>query len=66
MKTFLTGLGIGVGPGVLLAPTSGEATRRKLRERFSGLADDFGRQVDKGKEVVQETMAPYSEESPGG
>jgi len=49
MKAFLTGLGIGVGLGVVFAPTSGEATRRKVRERFTGLADDLGRRVDKQK-----------------
>ena len=41
MKSFLTGLGIGVGLGIVLAPNSGEATRRKVRERFTGLADGF-------------------------
>ena len=29
MKSFLVGLGIGVGLGVLLAPTRGEETRRE-------------------------------------
>jgi len=40
MKTFLAGLGIGVGLGVLFAPETGEATRRKLRERFAELVDN--------------------------
>ena len=65
MKAFLTGLGIGVGLGVVFAPTSGEATRRKVRERFTGLADDLGRHVDKAKDVVQETVAAYTEGSSG-
>jgi len=50
-----------VGLGVLFAPERGEATRRKLRERFSGLIDNLGRQMDKAKDVVDETVARYSE-----
>ena len=65
MKALLTGLGIGVGLGVLFAPHTGEATRGKLRKRFAGLLEDFGRQVDKAKEVVPETMADYSDWSSG-
>jgi gas vesicle protein len=34
MKTFLTGLGIGVGLGVLFAAETGEATRRKFGARL--------------------------------
>jgi gas vesicle protein len=65
MKALLTGLGIGVGLGVLFAPDSGEATRSKLRERFVGLLEDFGRQVDQAKDVVSETMAENSDGSSG-
>jgi gas vesicle protein len=65
MKAFLAGLGIGVGLGMVFAPNSGEVTRRKVRERFIGLADDLGRQVDKAKDVVQETVAAYTEGSSG-
>ena len=65
MKAFLTGLGIGVGLGFVFAPNSGEATRRKVRERVTGLADNLGRQVDKGKELVQETVAAYTEGNSG-
>jgi gas vesicle protein len=39
MKSFLVGLGVGIGLGVLFAPMSGEETRRNLSERASDLAD---------------------------
>ena len=56
MKAFLTGLGIGVGLGVLFAPDRGEATRTKLRERFDRLFRNFGRQVKDAKAAVDETI----------
>ncbi len=65
MKRFLTGLGVGLGLGMLFAPDRGEATRRRLRERLTGLADNSGRQVDKAKDVIQETTAGYSQVSSG-
>jgi gas vesicle protein len=65
MKSFLTGLGIGVGLGIVFAPNIGEVTRRKVRERFTGSADDPERQVDKAKGVVRETVAAYTEDSSG-
>jgi gas vesicle protein len=40
MKSFLMGLGIGVGLGVLFAPARGEETRRDLGDRLSRFADD--------------------------
>src|ERR1700716_1605301 len=63
MKSFLTGLGIGVGLGIVFAPSSGEATRRKVSERFTGLADGFRQKVDKAKGVVQKTVGAYTDSS---
>ena len=45
MKAFLTGLGIGVGLGILLAPERGEITRSKLRDRLSDWSDSVSDQV---------------------
>lgn len=50
LKSFLTGLGIGAGLGVLLAPTSGEELRRELQERA---ADVIGRLRSAAEPVVQ-------------
>jgi hypothetical protein len=45
MKSFLVGLGVGVGLGVLFAPGRGEDTRRELGERLHGIADDAQRKA---------------------
>ena len=39
MKSFLAGLGLGVGIGMLFAPMSGEETRRNITDRANDLAD---------------------------
>src|SRR5258708_7189467 len=38
MKSFLVGLGFGVGLGLLFAPMSGEETRNNLADRANDLA----------------------------
>ena len=46
MKSFLAGLGIGIGLGILFAPMSGEDARNNLTQRASDLAGsarDHGR-----------------------
>jgi len=43
MKSFLAGLGIGIGLGVLFAPMSGEETRNNLTQRAGDLADSARR-----------------------
>ena len=39
MRSFLVGLGLGVGLGMLFAPMSGEDTRRNITDRANDLAD---------------------------
>ena len=39
MKSFLAGVGIGAGVGLLLAPEAGLETRRKIKEKFGKSAD---------------------------
>jgi gas vesicle protein len=63
LASFLLGLGVGIGLGVLFAPRSGEETRNYLRERADEGADYLKRQTEdirakaddlagKGREVL--------------
>ena len=53
MKSFLVGLGIGLGLGVLFAPMSGEETRNNLAQRASDLADGARDTLEQGGECVR-------------
>ena len=61
MKSFLFGLGVGVGLGVLFAPGRGEDTRRDLSERLNGVAEDAQR---KTQEVARHLRDRLNDESP--
>jgi gas vesicle protein len=60
MKSFLFGLGVGVGLGVLFAPGRGEDTRRDLGERLNSVAEDAQR---KAPEVARHLRARLNDES---
>jgi gas vesicle protein len=53
MKSFLIGLGIGVGLGVLFAPVSGEETRGRLTESAGDLADSARSTMEQGRDRMQ-------------
>ncbi|HZI56893.1 MAG TPA: YtxH domain-containing protein [Verrucomicrobiae bacterium] len=59
MKSFLAGLGIGIGLGILFAPMSGEDTRENLSQRASDLADSARDLVDQGRERVRSTVSTF-------
>jgi len=59
MKSFLAGLGIGIGLGILFAPMSGEDTRENLSQRASNLADSARDLVDQGRERVRSTVSTF-------
>jgi gas vesicle protein len=57
MKSFLAGLGIGIGLGILFAPMSGEETRGNLTQRagdFAGSARDL---MGQGRERIRSTVS---------
>lgn len=53
MKSFLIGLSVGIGLGVLFAPTSGEETRSRLSETANDLADSARETVEQGRDRMQ-------------
>jgi len=57
MKSFLAGLGIGIGLGILFAPMSGEETRNNLSQRANDLADSARDLVDQGRERMRTTVS---------
>jgi len=68
MKSFLFGLGLGVGLGILFAPMSGEATRNNLSERAGDMADSARESYQQGRDRVQrgvETIRSTAERAVG-
>ena len=64
MKAFLTGLGIGVGLGVLFAPDSGEATRKKVGHRISDWSESPSRPAENLKKATRGVGDRVSETAP--
>lgn len=52
MKSFLTGLGVGLAAGIFVAPRRGSETRRQLASKASELGDRVGEQVDRLKKAA--------------
>ena len=59
MKSFLVGLGVGVGLGILFAPGRGEDTRRDFGERLTSVAED----QRKAQEVARHVRGRLNDES---
>jgi len=57
MKSFLVGLGIGIGLGVLFAPVSGDETRSNIRGRANDLADTAREKIERGRERVRSGLS---------
>jgi gas vesicle protein len=53
MKSFLIGLGLGVGLGILFAPMSGEETRNNLADRANDLASSARESYEHNRDRVQ-------------
>jgi gas vesicle protein len=56
MKSFLFGLGVGVGLGVLFAPGRGEDTRRDLSERLNSVAEDAQRKAQEAARHLRDRL----------
>jgi gas vesicle protein len=68
MKSFLVGLGIGVGLGLLFAPMSGEETRNNLADRANDLANSARETYEQNRDRVQrgvETIRSTAERAVG-
>jgi gas vesicle protein len=63
MKGFITGLLLGLGIGLLIAPMKGEETRRQLAERFAEMRgylpenEQFNEYVQKVSDRVSQTSS---------
>lgn len=53
MKSFLIGMGLGVGLGLLFAPMSGEETRNNLTDRANDLASSARETYEQNRDRVQ-------------
>ncbi len=53
MRSFLAGLGLGIGLGVLFAPKSGEQTRSDLQSRANELANTARETLERGRERIE-------------
>lgn len=68
MKSFLVGLGVGVGLGLLFAPMSGEETRNNLADRANDLANSARETYEQNRDRVQrgvETIRSTAERAIG-
>ena len=62
MKTFLIGLGVGIGLGILFAPDRGEETRRELGDRLNKFADEAKRQAGDVADQVRDEVRTKKEQ----
>ena len=57
MKSFLAGLSLGIGLGILFAPMSGEETRSNLTERANDLADQARETIEQSRERIRSSIS---------
>lgn len=56
LVALVAGAAIGAIAGILLAPSSGTDTRKKLMKKGEGLCDQFTDLLDQGKSMLDEAM----------
>src|SRR5690242_13570236 len=54
MKSFLTGLGVGVVGGILVAPQRGSETRRQIANKAGELGDRASQRVNRLKQTARD------------
>lgn len=52
---FLAGAMLGVAAGLLMAPESGQRTRKKIIDKSKELTDEMARSMSKGLDTVKST-----------
>ncbi len=52
--SFLTGLLLGLGTGILLAPQTGKESRRRVGEAVDDTSKQMGKWVENAKDTVQD------------
>ena len=60
---FIVGMGIGVAVGLLVAPRSGEETRKLLREKADEGADYVRTRTDEGREYLRRRSDEFREQA---
>jgi len=65
MSRFFTGLLMGIGVGLLIAPEKGEDTRDSLAETATNLRDKFNRMVGKAGAKVEDLTSLLDSEIDG-
>ena len=56
MKSFLCGIGLGIGLGILFAPMSGEETRNNLTDKAGDLADTARQTYKQGRDRARRSV----------
>ena len=66
MKSFLMGIGLGIGLGVLFAPMSGEETRDNITQRVGDLTDQARDKFEESRDRVRSGISAIRSGVQGG
>ena len=61
MKTFWIGMSIGVGIGILIAPSSGESTREMIRDRIGQIKESAAARKTASGDAAPESASPVAD-----